>query len=318
VYLVEGNPSGSIAARIEIVKLSKSKKTAIARVLKFETVTQLNSLVNLKFYRESDFLARQAKSETSTHNEHQSEKYNPLFTSSLHIGTRRSVATNVVTGADINQSLNTLSGKLLLFMPASLGSVANRFGLRVNYQAALPSTLIAGVTSGQKDQTITINETIIEPTLIFRTIYSEKNYSRLSISAGYRMNSNLFKLESSTGTARTEISVEQSGPFFGLEADFSPLPFLYLGLNSQMGIPQTYKAKDSAINSALSGKWNVYDALLFAELRYPVGESQTKLLMLNFSGGLSLHQVDVDLSGAVTSKNYYAPEVVVSVGFGAG
>ena len=71
VYLVEGNQSGSIAARIEILKLSKSKKTAIARVLKFETVTQLNSLVNLKFYRESDFLARQAKSETSTHNEHQ-------------------------------------------------------------------------------------------------------------------------------------------------------------------------------------------------------------------------------------------------------
>lgn len=318
VYLVEGTQPGSIAARIEVLKLSASKKTAIAKVLKFETVTELNALVNLSFYSEKDFLTRQAQAQATNRSQTQSAALNPLFISSLHIGTRRSVATNVVTGADINQNLNTLSGKLLLFIPSSIGTLANKFGLRVNYQTALPSTLIAGVTSGQKDQTITINETLIEPSLVFRSGYSEKNYSRFSVSAGYRLNSNLFKLESSTGAGGTDIKLQQSGPFFGLEADFSPLPFLYLGLSSQVGIPQTYKANDSSNDSSLSGKWNVYDALLFAELRYPVGESQTKLLMLNLSGGLSVHQLDVELSGVSTSKNYYAPEVIVSVGFGAG
>ncbi|MEY2988607.1 MAG: hypothetical protein RJB13_2128, partial [Pseudomonadota bacterium] len=260
VFLIEGAQPGTVAARIEIAKLSKSKKTAIARVLKFESVTQINELVNLFFYTEKDFLLRQLKQVSAQVSTSLPLGRNPTFISSLLVGMRQSVATNIITGAEINQNLNTVSGELSLFMPASVSLLVNKFGLHVSYQAAIPATLIAGVVSGKQDQTIKISENLVEPSIVFRSGYSDKNLSRYQVGIGYRLSDNNFKIESGTGTGNTEISLKQNGPFFGLSADFSLLPFLYFGLKSQAGIPQTYKATDSSIDSTLEGKWNVYNA----------------------------------------------------------
>lgn len=318
-FVVKEKKTGVAAAVIAIVKLSKSKKTAVAKVVEFKSVQQLSGLVGLEFFKETDLKeltpSASAQGDGPTA---ESPARNSFALLALRFGTRQSISTNIVTGTEINQDLNVVAARIDAFPPYSLSAIANRFGLSVLYETALPVTLVAGAVTSAANQTMTIRETVLEPSLVFRHNYSQASLARYSLSAGYRMSTSEFTFESDSGTGNTKVELKHTGPVVGLEADFSPLPYFYLGLSTTFGIPQAYAATDSGTNANLKGAWNVYAALFFGELRYLLGQSRSQMLCLNFSAGVASHQAEVNLGEVKTSKSYLSPEVRVSVGYGAG
>ena len=319
IYIVEGKEPGQMAARIEITGVSKSKKLAGAKVLQLESGFLAQDLIKLYFYGQEDFKTRKPSGRIADFVAPPAlQGRNPWVYFAIQTSLQQSIAANIVTGSNLNQSSNSFALDVVSFLPMEAGRTANRMGINLNYAQTLPTQVVARVVTSNETQTLSFSASKLESSLLFRFNYDQKSLARLSLGAGYQIVDNKIDVESSTGTGNTKISFKHKGPIFGLEGDFSPLPFLYLGLQSKIGIPQTYTATDSENQSALSGKWNNTSAAIFGELRYPIGSTKTSTLILNLSGGAIFHQIETKIDETKSAKSYISPEIKMSFGYGAG
>lgn len=317
IFIVEGKTPGQLAARIETTQVSKNKKLAAAKIAKLEPEFQVTDLLNLAVYRERDFNARYGDSKVTAFVAPEAiVGRNNMLGIQLHVLNNIPPAANLITGVELNQAMTSIGAGFEFFLPhANFGTTLNRIGLKATYLQTIPIEIIGRVNGSDETQTLQTNAKNIKFGIIFRARSASGSLAEYWASAGYEIINTNAKIATNTGAGSTDIKFSQKGPEFAAGGDFSPLPFLYLGSDVNIGIPQKYTSSDTANDSARSGKWNQIRAAVYGELRYPTGKVRRNLLSLQLKGGVSSDSIEVKKNGAKVNESYLAPFFAVRLGY---
>lgn len=317
IFIVEGKTPGQLAARIEVTQVSKNKKLAAAKVAKLEPEFQVTDLLNLTVHRERDFNARYGEERVTAFVAPEAiVGRNNMLGVQLHVLNYIPPAANLITGVELNQTMTALGAGTEVFLPhGKFGTNLNRIGLKATYLQSIPIEIIGRVNGSDETQTLQTDAKHIKFGIVYRARSASGSLAEYWVSAGYEIINTNAKIATNTGAGSTDIQFSQTGPEFAAGSDFSPLPFLYLGADVNVGIPQKYTSTDKANAAALSGKWNQIRAAVYGELRYPTGKVRTNLLSLQLKGGVSSDQIEVTKSAAKTKESYLAPFFAVRLGY---
>jgi hypothetical protein len=320
IFIVESKTSGERAARVEVLQVSKNKKLSSAKVLKLESGLEVKDLLGLMIYREKDFKALYSEVQLSTliAPEPLLGRNNSL-NFHLNLQSVTPPAPNIMTGVALNQSVTSLGPTVEFFIPSKDPlSAANRLGLFVQYLQSIPITIVGKVNGTDETQSLKLNTTDTKAALIFKMRASRDSLSHFWISAGYQIVESRLKLETNVNVGNTGLEFKQTGPEFSFGVDGSPLPFLYLGLDLNAGLPQRYTSIDRSSAVARSGNWNQIKAGVYGELRYPVGRGKSNVLSLQMKGGATVDQYETKKNSQTVKENILNPLFAVRLGLHAG
>jgi hypothetical protein len=320
VFIVESKTSGERAARVEVHQVSKNKRLTSAKILKLETGVEVKDLLGLTVYREKDFNALYSEVQLNTliAPETLAGRNNSL-NFHLNLLSVTPPAPNILTGVSLNQSITSLGPTIEFFIPSGEPqSVANRFGVHVQYLQSVPITIVGKVSGTDETQSLKLSTTDSKAALVFKMRASKDTLSQFWIAVGYQILESKLKLETNVNVGNTGVEFKQKGPEFSLGGDFSPLPFLYLGLDLNAGIPQKYTSTDSSSSAARSGNWTQIKTGVYGELRYPVGRSKSNVLSLQMKGGATIDQFENKKNSKTVKENVLNPLFAVRLGLHAG
>lgn len=320
IFIVESKTGGERAARVEVTQVSKNKRLSAAKILKLEAGVDVRDLLGLMVYREKDFKALYSEVQLTTliAPEPLTGRNNAL---NIHLNLQGTTppAPNILTGAALNQPITTIGPTIEIFIPSSEPqSTANRFGLSVQYLQAIPITVVGKVSGTDETQSLKLSTADTRIALTFKMRAAKDSLSHFWISAGYQTLDSKLKLETNVNVGNTGLEFKQKGPEFSVGGDFSPLPFFYLGLELNAGIPQKYTSSDTASGATRSGSWNQFKTGIYGELRYPVGRSKTNVMSLQMKGGATVDQFENKKNSKTVKENILNSLFAVRLGLHAG